>query len=566
MLDLLLAQLVAPPVQNSPVRLPGPDAGQERPGATQERQAPSIEVEPPPAGPIPATPAPPNDQPPAPQATNFPTILGLTRYSTRELDTILAPCRGITDPTQQLETCAATLTARLVKDGYVNTRVYAQTTPSPGFLNVVEGRVVELRVNGKDLRLNRRVAHLISPLKGAVLHLPGVERDLRLLNRVPGITSVRGSLSRLGSDVSQAVLTLNVEPGTVPWRGEVSLRNDGSNGSGEARATGTLVKGDLATEGDTFLVYGEVNTDDTPSLGALITSISYTYPLGDQWNLTGAFGYSRRNLIELPSPADEFSSTQFQGLGQLEWVFKETLRQRWSLTAGGSWNRSNTFFAGKGLDPTFFPEAVRAPQSGYLRLGLTGTSIGERFGLGGNAYLLQGIGAATPAVQRSELDQVGIRPGEASALGAILTAAWGFAPGWQLNLRAGGQIALNPLTSPMQFTLGSDVGLRGLPGQLISGDSGLLGTGEVVWTFWRKDQQALQLVPFIGAGAIRTDLPSVTFDDTVGAGGVLARWIQGDRWILELGWVSQFETDNNGGEWNDWLLGDGLYGKATYRF
>jgi hemolysin activation/secretion protein len=30
----------------------------------------------------------------------------------------------------------------------------------------------------------------------------------------------------------------------------------------------------------------------------------------------------------------------------------------------------------------------------------------------------------------------------------------------------------------MQFTLGSDVGLRGLPGQLISGDSGWLSTGD----------------------------------------------------------------------------------------
>ncbi|MFM7636009.1 MAG: ShlB/FhaC/HecB family hemolysin secretion/activation protein, partial [Cyanobacteriota bacterium] len=118
----------------------------------------------------------------------------------------------------------------------------------------------------------------------------------------------------------------------------------------------------------------------------------------------------------------------------------------------------------------------------------------------------------------------------------------------------------------MQFTLGSDVGLRGLPGQLISGDNGWIGTGEVVWTFWQKKAQALQLVPFIGYGGVNSSTPLVSFSDTVGSGGVLARWLAGERWTLEAGWVNQFETNNNLGPWLNWALADGFYGKVQYRF
>jgi hemolysin activation/secretion protein len=135
-----------------------------------------------------------------------------------------------------------------------------------------------------------------------------------------------------------------------------------------------------------------------------------------------------------------------------------------------------------------------------------------------------------------------------------------------VNLRAGGQVAFNRLTSPMQFTLGSDAGIRGLPGQLISGDSGWLATGEVVWTAWQKGKQALQLVPFIGAGGVRTVGQGVTFSDTVGAGGVLARWLQGEHWTMELGWVQQFQTNDNVGSWQNWELARGLYARLGYRF
>lgn len=567
----LLAQLVAPPVQQGPVRLPGPDATEQRPD--RNRPAPQIDVqpvEPSAPGPTPVDPGKPGEPSPAKPTSSrqdLPEIRGLKRYSSAELTRILAPCLAISDPSERLKACAASLTARLVADGYVNSRVFVEASPAPGRLEVVKGKIVEVRVNAKNAWLSRRVTRLLRPLQGEVLNLGEVERQLRLLQRQAGIKSIRSNLSRLGSDPTQAVLTVNVEQGRQPLQGDISLRNDGSSGSGEGRAVATLVKGGLAAPGDILLLYGEVDVADNPfpNLGATIASASYTYPLSDQFNLTGSFGYSRRNLIEFPEPLNEVSTRQFQGLGQLEYVFKETLTQRWAAFAGLSINRSDTYLAGKGF-PSALPESARSPRTGYLRVGLSGSGLSNSVGWSGNVYLLQGIGALTPDNQINELAQVGIVPGQATALGGLVSAAWGFAPSWQLNLRAGGQVAFNPLTPSMQFTLGSDVGLRGLPGQLISGDNGWLGTGEVVWTFWQKKKNALQLVPFIGYGGINTKLQGINFTDYIGAGGLLTRWLAGDNWTLEAGWVNQLGANTNLGPWADWTLSKGFYGKVQYRF
>ncbi|MFM7634095.1 MAG: ShlB/FhaC/HecB family hemolysin secretion/activation protein, partial [Cyanobacteriota bacterium] len=533
----LLAQLVAPPLQDGPVRLPGPAAGEQR--LERRRPAPPLELKPgetPPASPGPSS-APSTSPPPSPPGKDLPQVRGFTGYGDRELAAIFQTCAGIAEPNERLKACAAILTARLVADGYLNTRVFTVTTPAPGYLEVVLGRIVEVRVSIQDPWLRRRVTRLLRPLQGSVLNLTELERQLRLLQRQGAVRNLRTSLSRLGRDPTQAVLTVNAELGTQPFQGEISLRNDGSSGTGDGRAVGTLVKGGIATPGDLLLLYGELNVADSfnPDLGAVISSISYTYPLADQFNLTGSFGYSRRNLVELAPPADRISTRQFQGLGQLEWVFKETLTQRWGAFAGLSLNRSDNYLSG-----SLFPaiqEVNVSPQIGYLRVGLSGSGLAPRVGWSGNVYALQGIGSLTPANQINELGQAGISPGQATALGGLVSAAWGFAPSWQINLRGGGQVALNPLLSSMQFTLGSDVGLRGLPGQLISGDSGWLGTGELVWTLWQKQAQALQLVPFFGYGGVSTRIQGLSFSDTVGSGGVLARWLAGERWTLEAGWV-----------------------------
>ena len=566
----LLAQLVAPPLQQGPIRLPEQRPGLERPAPREPVEQPEIEIDPngeaepepliPEADPDPD----PEDPGPVPLSA-LPLIEGLTVYSPEQLRTILARCSRIADPMARLEACAAELTARFVADGYVNSRVFVEADPAPGRLEVVEGRLVELRVSGNDAWLNRRVARLMRSLQGEVLHLPSLEYNLQLLRRVPGVKEARGNLSRLGSDPTQATLNLVLEGGAPLWQGDVSLRNDGSNGSGEGRAVASFVKPGALRSGDTLLLYGELNGNDKPDLGLALGSLTYSLPLGDAVNFTAAFGASRRELIELPAPANEFSTDQIQGLGQFEWVFSESLTQRWGAFVGLSGSSSRTRFDGRSLPPGT-PEIVEKPQTGYLRLGISGSGQAPGLGWGGTAYLLNGVAAMIPSDQRQEWKDAGVNPSSATAIGGLVSAAWAVAPSWQLSGRLAGQWAFNSLLPSMQFSLGSDVGLRGLPGQLISGDSGWLAVTEASWTVWQNQTNALQLVPFVGAGGVRTEVSGFKFSDTVGSTGLLLRWLAGQHWAFELGWVHQFSTKDNDGPWNDWLLDDGLYAKAQFRF
>ena len=88
----------------------------------------------------------------------------------------------------------------------------------------------------------------------------------------------------------------------------------------------------------------------------------------------------------------------------------------------------------------------------------------------------------------------------------------------------------------------------------------------MAWTVWRKGGQGVQLVPFLGAGGVSTNVDGIRFSGTVGSGGLLARWTSDAGWLVELGWVEQFSTADNPGVWTDWALGNGLYAKVQYRF
>ena len=224
------------------------------------------------SGPASSAPAP---RPPAATRLGLPQVLGLSLYSVQTLETILAPCRTIPEPAARLQACAAALSSRLYADGYTNTRVYNRSEPAPGLLEVVEGRIAEVRVEGPDERLNRRLRKLMLPLQGTVLRLPELEARIARLERLGGVGNLQASLNRLGSDPTRAVLVITVEAGRRALQGDLSLRNDGSAGSGQFRGLATLLQGDLARSGDALLLYGELNSDNHPDLGYSLASISY---------------------------------------------------------------------------------------------------------------------------------------------------------------------------------------------------------------------------------------------------------------------------------------------------
>ena len=546
----LLAQLVAPPLQPGPVRLPG--AGQQ-----QTRPAPPPQLRPTPeTTPLPAAPT---------TTAAIPRLRGFNPYSSAELSRILGSCLSGKEPAAGLSNCAAVLSSRLFADGYINSRVIPQPDPLPGDLEVVAGKIEAIQVVSSSGRLQRRLQRLLAPLQGSVLRLPTLSATLNQIQQLPGMGLLKINLNRIGEDSSRALLLVTAEPGAQPLRGELALRNDGNGGSGQFRGLATLVQNSALLKGDSMLLFGELNADSDPELGSLNGSLSYTLPLLDQFSLTTAFGASRRNLVEAPQPYHDLSFRQLQLFSQLDVTLHESLQNRWSAFVGLSANRNDAFLSGESI-----PVIVGGGDQGWLRSGFARLGLGYNRAAGplafnASLYGLQGIGAISTAAQLQELNFLGIVPNQSRAIGSQLATFWQLAPRWQLELRAAGQLAFAPLTNPMGFSLGSDNGLRGLPGQVVSGDSGLLGSAELAWLLWRGTRDALQLVPFMGAGRVWTEVPGATFSESAGAGGVLLRWSRGRHGELELGWVRQFQS-GSWAYWDQWILGSGFYTKVAYRF
>ncbi len=569
----LLAQLVEPPLQPGPVRLPNRPV-QERIKPTTSDPSPVLELDPttPNIEPRPqASPSPNNE---LPFEDWRPTIQGRVPYSERELNAILNGCQT-TDRKASLNSCASALTAQFIQDGYINSRVFVLAEPPPGALEVVLGEIAELRVTSNDEALQAKVQQQLQPLIGTVLHLPSLEEALLTVRR-DGVSSIKGTMGRLGSDPTKAVLTLQVEPSLPsPLQGDFNISNSGNAGSGEWRAVATLLQNNLLQQGDIGLLFLELDTDGQLELGTAVISTTYTWPLSENWSLTGSFGYSYRRFVEFQKPAYNFSFRTLQGLVQLETSLKQTNTFLWSASAALSANRNDSFESGGRPSIPLITGGANLKarhnrwdpwtRSGYLKVGTNISGITGNAFWSTNLYAMQGLAGLTPNHHLHNLSQQGIDIGEARALGGLADLSWQLSPSTTLKWRTAAQWAFKPLPGSMGFVLGSDVGLRGLPGTLVSGDSGWLSSGEIVWTLWQRNEQSFQLIPFIGMGGVRTTADNSVFQDTLGSGGLVGRY-QNGRWVVELGWVDTFQTDDSPGVWNDWVLGNGLYSKLRYRF
>jgi hemolysin activation/secretion protein len=277
-------------------------------------------------------------------------------------------------------------------------------------------------------------------------------------------------------------------------------------------------------------------------------------------------GYSHGNFVEFKGDLHKLNFRTLQGLIQVDTVFHQGDGLSWTGAAGISASRTASF-AGNSSAPFLVAGGGEdgRTRSGNLKISTTVSGITGPTAWNANGYLLQGFPGITSDKHLHNLDLLGIDVGEARALGGLANLTLLATPNVSLSLRGGGQVAFSSLPSSMGFSLGSDVGLIGLPGSIASGDSGWLAVGELIWTVWEKDKQQLQLLPYIGKGGIHTKLAGVIFEDQVGSGGLIARYTQ-DRWQLEIGWANTFETKDNPGTWNDWWLGHGVHTKLRYAF
>ncbi len=159
----------------------GPGAGETRPQQPGQPTPPvpvEIEREPAPASLLPGDPAWGDPAEPAggscqEEAAPLPAIQGDTPYSPEEVRRILGSCAQQPDRARSPEGLRRGPVGPAGGGWLCEQRVYVRDTPAPGGLEVVEGRLVELRVTGADERLNRRVfPGCCGPCRGACCMCP----------------------------------------------------------------------------------------------------------------------------------------------------------------------------------------------------------------------------------------------------------------------------------------------------------------------------------------------------------------------------------------------------------
>jgi len=569
---LFLAQLIEPPLQPGPIRLPAP--ARESPQLLKETEQPSVIIPPQAVDPQDTKTKPKREQKKGKQIEEFSiSIRGATPFSNEQLKSILRSCaRESLD--ESLDSCAKELTNELITNGYINSRVQVKNNPSR-HLVVTLGTINKIQITSNDDSLQKRVEQQLAPLVGSVLHLPSLERILIDI-RDDGAGEIQGNIGRVEKDSSKAVLKLHVHsPPSTPLQGEFELSNSGNSGSGEWRANTTLLQNNLIQKGDTALFFLELNSDGQLELGSGLVTATYSWPIHENWTLISSLGYSKKRFVEFRKPTHNFSFRTFQGLLQLETQLIQEEAFAWSASAGISANRTDSFESGgrpsipliAGGSDFLENDGDWDPwtRTGYVQIGTKLSGVIGRSWWRTNFSILQGLAAITPDRHLANLNTLGIDIGEARAFNGLADFTWPVSTKITLNLRAAGQIALNPLPGSMGFVVGSDAGVRGLPGQVIGGDSGWLGTGELAMTLWQKDDQSLSLIPFIGIGGVRTEVNDVLFKDTIGATGLFVRYRNG-QWNAEAGWVDSFASEDSPGIWNNWILGNGLYTKLQYRF
>ncbi len=481
---------------------------------------------------------------------------------------MLIPCLSIPDFVDRLNACASALSTRLVSDGYLNTRILADTTIQPGRLIIRKGQLAEIRVYGPDKLLNTKILEKLNELKSGFLNLNALNEAINKLEGYDDIETIKAQLLRLGSQVTQASLKVQVFPKRVKWESSVSLSNDGNSSNGELSLKAGTSKQNLLKYGDNFVVYLQTNQSTKFDFGSFDQSISYLLPITRHISFTSALGFGINNLIGDDWDSLKIKTNQFQSINQLNWKFHKSRTSLSEVFISLSTTRSNLYINGKAPPLNIIDSLSRKPSSSYLKSGLQTFGSAKDLTWQAQVYGLQGIPLTTSQDQLKTQTNVGIDINKSRAVGMQARANYRFSPTVELKLSGSGQLALAPLVNTMNFVIGSDQGLIGFPSQFASGNHGFLGTIELPWTIHSHANRRLLLIPFAGIGYVESKYNDEVINNKAGSYGAIIRYIFSNPLIsVDIGWVDHLsKTTNLNSRFYDSYLGKGVYTKVVYSF
>ncbi len=418
------------------------------------------------------------------------------------LEEIYATADRLTDFYQQhgYSVALVTVPAQRVTDGRIR-------------FEVVEGRLAEISMTGQqrynEARLRR---HLRNTHSGDILRFDAIERDILLLNDLPGL--VVRSVIEPGDSYGTSDLRLRIEE--TPWQASLTLDNHGPESVGRWRLGASGALNNLAGVGD------RLELGLTRSEAGLLRQgrLDWSRPLGYHGGRLGLH-YSRTHY----DVGGDFSALGIDGVS-------ESARINYSYPLRRS--RDANLIAAVALSQTRGRSEIDGVPLSDARVNLLEGRLShdQRQGrLATTSHLRLGTNLRGNRDGDRD-DAVRARLHLATSLDYLFTDHWG------LHLRADGQLSADPLPDSQQFGLGGPHSVRGFVGSRQRGDQGLMATAELR-RFIRLDAHDLVLRGYLDAGEVHRLRPAAGVErrSSLSAAGLGMTFSFQRRHLLHIDWA-----------------------------
>ena len=362
-------------------------------------------------------------------------------------------------------------------------------------LRVIEGSITEVSLKGEGAeRFGAR------PLLEAVLterpsRFSTLERQLLLINSLPGVRIEDTALEEIGTGSGHFRLIVSLKTWNIFT--SVGVDNLGSSSVGPWQSYGTAAFNSYFAPGDSLVV----NLSSTPGDPRQLAfgRLSYEAPVGTDGARIGASGF--------------YSEVR---PGDFRRLFNDTIKTDWfevrgSLAPVQSQKSSLTLTAAAGFSNVYENDVFGPIYADHIRTVSLTSDYRLQDSFGGTNYLTVNYRQGLDIFGASQSNDFytshdGASP-NFSVLNFWFTRYQTLSDAWSVKLATAGQTASGPLFTSQQFYLGGLAFGRGYGSAEISGDNGIAGTAEL-----RFDQKTsyqylngYQLYGFIDAGLAWND-------------------------------------------------------------
>lgn len=361
-------------------------------------------------------------------------------------------------------------------------------------IRIIPGTVAELVVQGDEAnRFGTR--RMLAPIaEEAPARLATLERQLLLVNDLPGVRVKDTTLDEIGAGSGQFRLTVILEN----WSVFVSagFDNAASNAVGPWQAYFGAALNSLIVPGDTLAVTLSSVPGSTQELR--YGRISYDAPLGNDWLRVGVA--ASRSVV---GPGD---------LRRLARVRSdaETIEARATVVALQTQRQSLSLTASLGISDIVEESVFGINYRDRLRIASLTADYRLRDDWQGTTYatlgVRKGLGIDDASRRYDPLLSRFDGSGDFYALQGALTRYQGLGESWSIKLAGSGQVSSEALLISQQFYLGGGAFGRAFQSGWLAGDNGIAGSAELRYDYrpGLPFLKNVQLFGFVEGGAVRS--------------------------------------------------------------